>query len=208
MSRRPSIPAEELEERRKQAARYEEARRKAKIDDDIRAIRTAVELPQSERKKSCRRRASAPSPFCLIKTNQKKRDPLVEGRMNFTDHQVLTLVRAYPGLNIYQLTKKANEEMGMAGRCNWTTGKVRKGCAAADKGRQGQNEVCGQESQNMPAGLCNCLKSDNIICRGSEIIEARELSRSLRISAETLPGIWPEHHHSPIYGPAGPRRTI
>ena len=42
MSRRSAIPAEELEERRKQAARYEEARRKAKIDDDIRAIRTAV----------------------------------------------------------------------------------------------------------------------------------------------------------------------
>ena len=42
MSRRSSIPAEELEERRKQAARYDEALRKAKIDDDIRAIRTAV----------------------------------------------------------------------------------------------------------------------------------------------------------------------
>jgi hypothetical protein len=46
--------------------------------------------------------------------------------MNFTDYQVLTLVRAYPGLNIYQLTKKAKEEMGMDGRCNWTTGKVQK----------------------------------------------------------------------------------
>jgi hypothetical protein len=42
MSRRSSIPAEELEERQKQADRYEEARRKAKIDDDIRAIQTAV----------------------------------------------------------------------------------------------------------------------------------------------------------------------
>jgi hypothetical protein len=42
MSRRPSIPAEELEERRRLAARYDEARRKTKIDDDIRAIRTAV----------------------------------------------------------------------------------------------------------------------------------------------------------------------
>ena len=51
---------------------------------------------------------------------------MAEGRMNFTDYQVLTLVRAYPGLNIYQLTKKAKEEMGMAGRCNWTTGKVQK----------------------------------------------------------------------------------
>ena len=46
--------------------------------------------------------------------------------MNFTDYQVLTLVRAYPGLNIYQLTKKAREEMGMDDRCNWTTGKVQK----------------------------------------------------------------------------------
>ena len=51
---------------------------------------------------------------------------MAEGRMNFTDHQVLTLVRANPGLNIYQLTKKAKEEMGMNGRCNWTTGKVQK----------------------------------------------------------------------------------
>ena len=42
MSHRSSIPAEELEERRKQAARYEEAGRKAKIDDDIRALQTAV----------------------------------------------------------------------------------------------------------------------------------------------------------------------
>lgn len=46
--------------------------------------------------------------------------------MIFTDIQVLTLVRAYPGLNIYQLTKKAKKEMGMGGRCNWTTGKVQK----------------------------------------------------------------------------------
>ena len=46
--------------------------------------------------------------------------------MNFTDIQVLTLVRAYSGLNIYPLTKKAKEEMGMNGRCNWTTGKVQR----------------------------------------------------------------------------------
>ena len=51
---------------------------------------------------------------------------MAERRMNFTDHQVLTLVRAYPGLNIYQLTKKAKVEMGMKGRCSWTTGKVQK----------------------------------------------------------------------------------
>ena len=51
---------------------------------------------------------------------------MAEGRMNFTDLQVLTLVRANPGLNIYQLTKKAKEEMGMNERCNWTTGKVQK----------------------------------------------------------------------------------
>lgn len=50
MSRRPSIPAEELEERRKQAARYEEARLKAKIDDDIRGIRTAVSYLKAKEK--------------------------------------------------------------------------------------------------------------------------------------------------------------
>ena len=56
--------------------------------------------------------------------------------MNFTDHQVLTLVRAYPGLNIYQLTKKAKEEMGMNGRCNWTTGKVQKSVKRLIKGNK------------------------------------------------------------------------
>lgn len=50
MSHRSSIPAEELEERRKQAARYYEARRKAKIDDDIRAIRTAVSYLKAKEK--------------------------------------------------------------------------------------------------------------------------------------------------------------
>lgn len=50
MSRRSSIPAEELEERRRQAARYEEARLKAKIDDDIRAIRTAVSYLKAKEK--------------------------------------------------------------------------------------------------------------------------------------------------------------
>jgi hypothetical protein len=44
----------------------------------------------------------------------------------FTDVQVLTLIRAYPGLNIYQLAKKAQEEMGMGGRCTWTYGKIQK----------------------------------------------------------------------------------
>ena len=48
-----------------------------------------------------------------------------EGRdcLNFTDTQVIALIRAYPGLNLYQLTKKANEEMG---RWPWTIGKVQK----------------------------------------------------------------------------------
>ena len=50
MSRRSSIPAEELEERRKQAARYEEARRKVKIDDHIRAIRTVVSYLKAKEK--------------------------------------------------------------------------------------------------------------------------------------------------------------
>lgn len=43
--------------------------------------------------------------------------------MNFTDVQVLTLVRAYPGLNLYQLVKKAEEEMP---RWPWTIGKIQK----------------------------------------------------------------------------------
>jgi hypothetical protein len=46
--------------------------------------------------------------------------------MNFTDLQVLALVRAYPYLNVYQLAKKAREEMSMGGQCTWTTGKVQK----------------------------------------------------------------------------------
>ena len=43
--------------------------------------------------------------------------------MNFTDVQVLTLVRANPGLNLYQLQKKAEEEMP---KWPWTIGKVQK----------------------------------------------------------------------------------
>ena len=62
MSRRPSIPAEELEERRKQAARYEEARLKAKIDDDIRAIRTTVSFLKA-REKELRKESAKLQPF-------------------------------------------------------------------------------------------------------------------------------------------------
>jgi hypothetical protein len=43
--------------------------------------------------------------------------------MNLTDMQVLTLVRAHPGLNLYQLEKKAKEEMS---RWDWSIGKVQK----------------------------------------------------------------------------------
>ena len=43
--------------------------------------------------------------------------------MNFTDVQVLTLIRASPGLNLYQLQKKAEEEMP---KWPWTIGKVQK----------------------------------------------------------------------------------
>ena len=42
MSPRSSIPPGELAERHELAARYEKARAKARIDDDIRGIRTAV----------------------------------------------------------------------------------------------------------------------------------------------------------------------
>jgi hypothetical protein len=58
MSRRSSISAEELEERRKQAARYDESRRKAKIDDDIRAIRTAVSYLKAKEKELQKESAS------------------------------------------------------------------------------------------------------------------------------------------------------
>lgn len=43
--------------------------------------------------------------------------------LNFTDIQVLTLVRANPGLNLYQLEKKAKEEMS---KWPWTFGKIQK----------------------------------------------------------------------------------
>ena len=58
MSRQSSIPAEELEERRRLAVRYGEARRKAKIDDDIRAIRTAVSYLKAKEKELQEERAS------------------------------------------------------------------------------------------------------------------------------------------------------
>jgi hypothetical protein len=56
--------------------------------------------------------------------------------LNFTDVQVLTLIRAYPGLNVYQLAKKAQEEMSMAGRCTWSTGKVQKSVERLKKERK------------------------------------------------------------------------
>ena len=43
--------------------------------------------------------------------------------MNFTDVQVLTLIRANPGINLYQLEKKAKLEMP---RWPWTIGKIQK----------------------------------------------------------------------------------
>jgi len=43
--------------------------------------------------------------------------------MNFTDIQVLTLVRANPGMNLYQLEKQARLEMG---KWPWTIGKIQK----------------------------------------------------------------------------------
>ena len=50
MSPRSSIPPGELAERRELAARYEEARAKARIDDDIRGIRTAVKYLMAKEK--------------------------------------------------------------------------------------------------------------------------------------------------------------
>jgi|GEM_PF-1150328 len=43
--------------------------------------------------------------------------------MNLTDTQVLLLIRAHPGINLYQLKKKAELEMP---RWAWTIGKVQK----------------------------------------------------------------------------------
>jgi hypothetical protein len=50
MSPRSSIPAGELAERRELAARYEKARAKARIDDDIRGLRTAVRYLKAKEK--------------------------------------------------------------------------------------------------------------------------------------------------------------
>lgn len=44
-------------------------------------------------------------------------------KMNFTDFQVLTLIRANPGINLYQLVEVAKTEMP---RWTWTIGKVQK----------------------------------------------------------------------------------
>ena len=71
MSRRSSIPAEELEERRKQAARYEEARRKAKIDDDIRALQTAVSYLKAKEKELQEESASL-QPFLSQRDDSKE----------------------------------------------------------------------------------------------------------------------------------------
>ncbi len=46
--------------------------------------------------------------------------------MNFTDMQILTLIRAHPGLNLYQLTKKANEELYKRNNEPWTIGGIQK----------------------------------------------------------------------------------
>jgi hypothetical protein len=43
--------------------------------------------------------------------------------LNFTDMQVITLIKKYPGLNLYQLKKKAEEEMP---KWPWTIGKIQK----------------------------------------------------------------------------------
>ena len=43
--------------------------------------------------------------------------------MNFTDVQVLTLIRANPGINLYQLEKKARQEMP---KWPWSRGKIHK----------------------------------------------------------------------------------
>lgn len=43
------------------------------------------------------------------------------GGMNFTDTQVLALIRQHPGLNLYRLMKQAQKDMP---RWQWTIGKV------------------------------------------------------------------------------------
>lgn len=51
-------------------------------------------------------------------------------RMSFTDVQILTLVLAHPGLNLYQLRQVAEKDMG---QWHWTVGKVHKAVARLEK---------------------------------------------------------------------------
>jgi hypothetical protein len=44
------------------------------------------------------------------------------------------------------------------------------GSGEAKEGQQSQNELCKQEDESLPAGLCNCMKYKEIIRIGSEII--------------------------------------
>jgi len=43
--------------------------------------------------------------------------------MNFTDVQILTLIRANPGINLYQLKKTAEKDMP---KWSWSRGKIHK----------------------------------------------------------------------------------
>lgn len=58
--------------------------------------------------------------------------------MSLTDYQVLTLVRAHPGLNLYQLRQKAEEEMG---KWPWTIGKIQAAVRRLESDRKVETET-------------------------------------------------------------------
>lgn len=55
---------------------------------------------------------------------------MVGGCMNFTDVQVLALVRQCPGLNLYRLMKQAQKDMA---RWPWTVGKIQASVSRLEK---------------------------------------------------------------------------
>ena len=57
--------------------------------------------------------------------------------MNFTDIQVLALVRAHPGLSLYQLVKVAKKEMG---KWPWTIGKIQKAVGRLERDKKVETE--------------------------------------------------------------------
>jgi len=65
--------------------------------------------------------------------------------LNFTDVQVLTLIRANPGINLYQLEKKARQEMP---KWPWSRGKIHKSVQRLKQAKkiEGRIKVTGARS--------------------------------------------------------------